>query len=110
MRYGRLYRCGQRSELADEGHDRFTNQVIDFENFILPRIRRNVGHDDVDVEAARALSGVRAEYLNAAIDEMERLAGSVDRYLEPAMGVDSSSRETLQNHYLEQAGLRGSSH
>ena len=78
-----------------------TNQVIDFEKFILPRIRRNVGHDDVDVEAARALSGVRAEYLNAAIDEMARLAGSVDGYLEQVVGVDDSSRETLRNHYLE---------
>src|SRR5262249_17225888 len=51
-----------------------TNVAMDFESFILPRLKARYG--DIDVEAARALSGVRAEYLHAAFDEVDAGFGS----------------------------------
>lgn len=78
-----------------------TNEVIDFETFLLPRLRANLGHDNIDIEGARVLSGVRPEYLNAALDEMERACGSLEAYLEQAMGLGSGQRDDLRDHFLE---------
>jgi protein-tyrosine phosphatase len=76
-----------------------TNQALDFERFILPRLRPNYG--DVDVDAARALSGVREEYIRAALDEVDERYGSFDAYLEQAIGLDADRRATLRDRYLE---------
>ncbi len=78
-----------------------TNEVIDFEGFLLPRLRANLGHDSIDVESARVLAGVRPEYLNAALDEMERACGSLEAYLEQAIGLRSRQRDQLREHFLE---------
>jgi len=78
-----------------------TNEVIDFENFLLPRLRASLGSDEVDLAAARILSGVRREYLDAAFLEMERSCGSVDAYLEKSLGLDPPRRAELREHFLE---------
>ena len=77
-----------------------TNEVMDFEAFILPRIRENLGHDNIDVEGARVLSGVREEYLVAALEEMENACGSLEAYLERAIGLSSRDLGALREHYL----------
>ncbi len=77
-----------------------TNEVMDFEAFILPRIRQNLGHDNIDVEGARVLSGVREEYLVAALDEMESACGSLEAYLQRAIGLTLSDIDVLRDHYL----------
>ncbi len=77
-----------------------TNEVMDFEAFILPRIRENLGHDNIDVEGARVLSGVRQEYLVAALEEMESACGSLEAYLERAIGLTANDRGVLREHYL----------
>ncbi|NIP14742.1 MAG: hypothetical protein GWM88_08435 [Pseudomonadales bacterium] len=77
-----------------------TNEVMDFEAFILPRIRQNLGHDNIDVEGARVLSGVREEYLVAALEEMESACGSLEAYLERAIGLTPTDLGTLREHYL----------
>lgn len=76
-----------------------TNEAMDFERFILPRLRANYG--DVDVEAAKALSGVRLEYIHAALDEVDANYGSFDGYLERALGIDAQRRAALRARYLE---------
>jgi protein-tyrosine phosphatase len=76
-----------------------TNEAMDFEKFILPRLRANYG--DVDVEEAKALSGVRLEYIHAALDEVDAQFGSFDAYLERALGIDSARRAALRDRYLE---------
>ena len=78
-----------------------TNEVIDFETFLLPRLRASLGHDNIDVEGAKVLSGVRPQYLDAALDEMERACGSQDAYLEQAIGLKTAHREELREHFLE---------
>jgi protein-tyrosine phosphatase len=77
-----------------------TNEVMDFEAFILPRIRQNLGHDNIDVEGARVLSGVREEYIVAALDEMESACGSLEAYLERAIGLTRRDVDALRTHYL----------
>ena len=76
-----------------------TNEAMDFERFILPRLKANYG--DVDVEAARVLSGVRAEYIHAALDEVDATFGSFDNYLQDALGIDARRRAALRDRYLE---------
>ncbi len=76
-----------------------TNQAIDFEGFILPRLRENYG--EIDIEAAKALSGVRLDYILAALDEVDARFGSFDAYLERILGIDAARRAALQDRYLE---------
>jgi len=76
-----------------------TNEAMDFEGFILPRLKDSYG--EIDVEAARALSGVRLDYIEAALDEVDASYGSFDAYLEGALGLDAERRAALQARYLE---------
>lgn len=76
-----------------------TNEAMDFERFILPRLKPRYG--EIDVEAARALSGVRAEYIHAALDELDATFGSFDTYLHEGLGIDARRRAALQDRYLE---------
>ncbi len=43
----------------------------------------------------------RSEYLQAALDEIAVRYGSVDAYLEQALGLDSEMRAKLEHHFLE---------
>jgi len=43
----------------------------------------------------------RREYLQVALDEMVARYGSVDAYLEQALGVDGEMRVKLEHHFLE---------
>lgn len=43
----------------------------------------------------------RREYLQVALDEMVARYGSVDAYLEQALGVDAEMRAKLEHHFLE---------
>jgi protein-tyrosine phosphatase len=62
-------------------------------------LRENYG--ELDVEEAKALSGVRLEYIHAALDEVDSNHGSFDVYLERALGIDAERRAALQARYLE---------
>jgi sirohydrochlorin ferrochelatase len=72
---------------------------MDFERFILPRLRENYG--EIDIEEAKALSGVRLEYIHAALDEVDTHHGSFEIYLERALGIDAARRAALRDRYLE---------
>jgi protein-tyrosine phosphatase len=76
-----------------------TNQTMDFEGFVMPRLRSS--YADVDIELARALSGVRVEYIEAALDEIDSSFGSVETYLHDALGLDAKRRQALQDRLLE---------
>jgi protein-tyrosine phosphatase len=78
-----------------------TNEVIDFEGFLLPRLRANLGDDSIDVESAKVLSGVCREYLQGSLDEMQRACGSVEGYLEQAIGLSPRAHDTLRDQFLE---------
>jgi protein tyrosine/serine phosphatase len=44
----------------------------------------------------KAVAGVRAEYIEAALDEIRRTHGSLERYLQLVGGLDPSRRARLQ--------------
>lgn len=50
--------------------------------------------------AIRAAMGVEADYLAAAFAEMKAQHGSLDGYLEQAVGLDAATREAVRAHIL----------
>ena len=76
-----------------------TNVTLDFETFLLPRWRDRLGVDTIDVEAVKALSGVREEYLRAALEEVDRVYGSFDGYVEH-LGLGAAEVGELRSRYL----------
>lgn len=52
-------------------------------------------------EAQAALWSVQARYLHAAIDEIDRHHGGVQRYLVERIGLDAAARERLRTLYLD---------
>ena len=77
-----------------------TNSVIDFEGFILPRIRQRYGSSNAEIEMIKAVAGVRVEYLRAAFRVMEKMHGSIDGYLEHGLGVNAQALKELQGRYV----------
>jgi protein-tyrosine phosphatase len=49
-----------------------------------------------DGGVVKAVAGVRAEYIEAALDEIRRTHGSLERYLQLVGGLDPSRRARLQ--------------
>lgn len=79
-----------------------TNEVMDFEGYIMPRMRDRFGDDvPVDRDAIMALAGVRPEYLKAAYETIEEEFDGVEYFLERAVGLDQGARETLRQRLLE---------
>jgi protein tyrosine/serine phosphatase len=68
-----------------------------------PRIARIIhnltGKAPTD-EAVRTAMGVRPDYLEGALDAIEARYGSVDSYLEQALGVDAARREAFEGRHL----------
>jgi len=50
-----------------------------------------------------ALFSSQPEKINAAFDEMEQVAGTVDTYIRDVLGVSDDMRCSLQRHYVEPA-------
>ena len=67
------------------------------ENF-LPSIREQYGYD-VPLAVIQRLLGVQPDWLETAFDEIERVSGGIDAYLDE-MGVDETVRARLRQRYL----------
>lgn len=79
-----------------------TNEVMDFEGYILPRLQARFGPDmPLDHEEVMALAGVRPEYLRAAYAAIEEEFEGVEYYLERAVGLDAAAREVLRQRFVE---------
>lgn len=65
------------------------------------RVRMKEAYNDaVDEDSILVISGVQAAYLDAALDEVRRMHGSLDAYLEE-IGVDARVREELRAKLLD---------
>lgn len=53
------------------------------------------------IDALAELASVHADYLHAAFAQIDADYGSVERYLDQALGLDAARRETLQAQLLE---------
>jgi protein-tyrosine phosphatase len=78
-----------------------TNDLLDFERFILPQLAKMYGDVKIDSDVARSLATLHADYLRAAFDEMVRSHGSVDGYLTNAIGLSTSDRARMRARFLE---------
>ncbi|MEE4300010.1 MAG: tyrosine-protein phosphatase [Pseudomonadales bacterium] len=79
-----------------------TNDYVDIEGQVLPRLRRWYGDRSLpDHETIMALAGVRPEYLRAALEVIEDEFEGMDAYLERTVGLDASAREALRARLLE---------
>ncbi len=78
----------------------FTNTVMDFENFNLPRLQARYGNH-LTLEDARSISGVRIEYLEAALNELEKRHGSVENYFKAGLGLSDPNLDQLREKFLE---------
>ena len=77
-----------------------TNSVIDFEGFILPRVRQYFGSSSLDLEMIKSVAGVRVEYLRASFQAMEKMHGSIDGYFERGLGLDARDFAELKRRYV----------
>ena len=50
----------------------------------------------------QAILGVKAEYLEAAFDEMQTKYGAIENYFFEALGIDASTQKALRDLYLAQ--------
>ncbi|MEE4276567.1 MAG: tyrosine-protein phosphatase [Thermoleophilia bacterium] len=57
-----------------------------------------------DPDVLHALLGARAEYLEAALDEMSSRFGTVGRYFEDGLGVDADRLSALRTALIDRAG------
>ena len=75
-----------------------TNEAICLRTFMQTRMRVFYGAE-FDNASLEAVGGVRADYLHAALQEIQANHGTMEAYLD-TIGVDGSAREMLQNRYL----------
>lgn len=81
-----------------------TNEAVDVDR-VLPvvaqRMNEKLGRNATP-EALRPMIGVDADYLHAAFDEIEQQSGSVEVYLEDALGQDRAAIAGLKTSLLEE--------
>lgn len=79
-----------------------TNEAMDYEGYVLPRFATRFEPGEIaDRESVMALAGVRPEYLEAAYRAIEAEFDGVEHYIERAVGLDASARETLCRRLLD---------
>jgi len=68
----------------------------------MERLRLKYGMEHVDADAIRPMLEVHEDYLARALASIDENYGSVDNYMEEALGVGAAEREELRRRYLEQ--------
>jgi protein-tyrosine phosphatase len=64
------------------------------------RLKSKYGMEQVDADAVRPMLEVHEDYLSRALFSIEDNFGSVERYLEEALGVGAAERAELKARYL----------
>ena len=67
----------------------------------MERLQSKYGMEDVDSAAVRPMLEVHEDYLARALQSTEDSYGSIERYLEEALGVGSAERNELRSRYLD---------
>ena len=79
----------------------FTNEAIDYEGFIKPRLVDLYEPDaEISKELIMTIAGVREEYLRAAHDAMHDVHDSVEVYLRESIGLSEKDMDALRARYL----------
>ena len=78
-----------------------TNEALDYEGYVLKRIRSRLWADlEADRESTMALFGVRPEYLRSAYDAIAAEFEGVEQYIEQAIGLDRAARQRLRSRFV----------
>ena len=78
-----------------------TNEALDYEGYVLRRIRSRLWADlEADRGSTLALFGVRPEYLHSAYDAIAAQFEGVEHYIEQAIGLDLAARRRLRSRYV----------
>lgn len=67
----------------------------------MERLQSKYGMEHVDAAAVRPMLEVHEDYLARALTSIDEHYGSVERYLEEALGVGGSERTELRRRYLD---------
>jgi protein-tyrosine phosphatase len=79
-----------------------TNQVIDYDGYVLPRLVARYEPDVLpDKELVMALAGVHETYLQSAYAAIDAQFEDVEGYLQEALGLHADARAELRARYLE---------
>lgn len=81
----------------------FTNEAVDLASR-MPRIQQRMEERlgrTLNAEALRPMLGVHVDYLRTALGEIDDKYGSALAYMEQAIGVGASERETLRKRLAE---------
>jgi protein-tyrosine phosphatase len=55
-----------------------------------------------DRSIALAVLGVKPEYLEASLDEMQKRYGSIERYFSEGLGIDAAGQQALRTRFLSE--------
>ena len=80
-----------------------TNEVYQAEIAGLEAKLKSAGYDDAVVGEAKAIIGVKGEYLTAAFEAVKEEYGSIEDYIRNQLGVSDEARNRLREKYLEQS-------
>ena len=67
----------------------------------MERLQSKYGMEEVDAAAVRPMLEVHEDYLERALASIEENYGSIERYLEEALGVGAPERDELKARYLD---------
>ena len=71
--------------------------------YILPLYQKEIDTftaEGGELSIINAILGVKAEYLEAAFDEMLTKYGTIENYFSEALGIDATMQKDLRNLYL----------
>lgn len=79
----------------------FTNVCLKDEIAGMMETLKKISKGTSLANSGSALVEARAEYLEAAYDEIEKMYGSMDAFLEKGLGVDAAMKDRFRARYLE---------
>jgi protein-tyrosine phosphatase len=84
--------------------DRVMEDFLRSNDYILPAYKKTI--DDFvaaggDPTIIAAILGVKAEYLDASFDEMQKRYGTIEKYFSEALGIDADGQKVLRDLYLQ---------
>ena len=74
----------------------YQKNIAGFEQYI-----RSQGYSDEAMKAAKAIAGAEQDYLEKALDVIDREYGSMDIYLERKLGLSVDNKQKLRDKFLE---------
>lgn len=79
----------------------FTNECLKDEIANMMETLKKIAKGTSLANSGRALVEAREEYIMAAFDEIDKLYGSMDEFLEKGLGIDEDKKARFRERYLE---------